>query len=60
MFLDGAYGAMKMSMFQKVTTSMAHVPLNMTLNVSRVIFMHIHLQISNFSFVDAFATPIAI
>jgi hypothetical protein len=37
MFLDGAYGAMKMSMFQKVTTSMAHVPLNMTLNVSRVI-----------------------
>jgi len=37
MFLDGAYGVVKMSMFQKLATSMAHVPLNMTFNVSRVI-----------------------
>jgi hypothetical protein len=37
MFLDGVYGVVKMSMLQKSATSMAHVPLNMTLNVFRVI-----------------------
>jgi hypothetical protein len=37
MFLDGVYGVVNMSMHQKLATSVAHAPLNMTLNVSGII-----------------------